>query len=372
MLIFRKSKIHQTEIIFIVAYICFFCSIFIGDLGIEMENIAQLLRYISYFCSMLQLFIRREKQNDIIFEGMIFIISFLFVIYARDFYISMLLLLIVGSRDTTESKICNISLFILIVGTIITVFGCLVGIIPDIMTSEAFSTELTRHSYGFYHSNVLPNNLVIIELLIVWKEEKHVNYILILLFEGLHILVFFLVHSRMSLLVGSLLSIGILFMSLIHQNKKVKNTLYNIANMLLIMCVGISFLLVGIYPYSKTVEKIDLFFSNRFWTALLKIKNLGLYLLNFKTNKDFYSDGIIVDNGYLFLAIRYGLIVLIFVLFILLILIKKNRDNVYKLICLICVIIIAFIDNLFLSYRFLPFLIIVFLKERSQNTIIKK
>ena len=62
---------------------------------------------------------------------------------------------------------------------------------------------------------------------------------------------------------------------------------------------------------------------------------------------------------------RYGIIALLAISIISVIMVKKNKYQMYHLICVISVFTIAFIDNSFLSYRFLPFLIFTFMRLKN-------
>ena len=102
------------------------------------------------------------------------------------------------------------------------------------------------------------------------------------------------------------------------------------------------------------------------------MNSVGIKIFNFNSNSNFYFDGITVDNGFLFIMMRYGLIALIAINFISYILTQKYKMNVYNLICIICLFAIGFIDNLFLGYRFLPFLMLAFLNTNHLNVKINR
>lgn len=208
----RKTKIYKKEIIFLLSYICFFSSLFLSDVGIasELDKLTKSLRYISYLLAFIQLLMHKEKYKQFIMELVIFALTMIFFVHTKDIYLPMLAVLIFGSRDSTEERVCNVSLNLLIIGTALVVIGNLVGFIPDIMTAKAFSTDLTRHSYGFYHSNVLPNNLLMIEILAVWKYKEKLSNIIVLLFLLLHIFIYSLTRSRMSLVVSIIITLSLI------------------------------------------------------------------------------------------------------------------------------------------------------------------
>lgn len=63
-------------------------------------------------------------------------------------------------------SVYRISLRIIIIGIISVLFLCLIGILPDILTSRDTLEQIdyNRHSLGFYHSNVFPL------LIFIWKS----------------------------------------------------------------------------------------------------------------------------------------------------------------------------------------------------------
>lgn len=360
----RQTKIYKKEIFFLFSYICFFVSLFLSDVAIEygIDSFTRKLRYMSYLLAFIQLVLHREKPKRFMIEIIIFIITMIFFVHTNDIYLPMLTVLIVGSRDSSEERVCNISLQLLTIGTILAVAGSLIGIIPDIMTAKAFSTDLTRHSYGFYHSNVLPNNLLMIQILAIWKYKDKISNLVILMFWVLHIFIYNLCGSRMSLIVGIVITLSIIVLKarfFLLKGKKILNIIaYFITPIFTILSVGFMLLV----NTNSLVNKIDLFFSNRFWAAFLKAGRVGVKLFNFNSNEFFYMDGLVIDNGYLFLLMRYGVIALLAINIISIIMVRKNENQIYHLICVISIFTIAFIDNSFLSYRFLPFLIFTFLK----------
>ena len=88
------------------------------------------------------------------------------------------------------------------------------------------------------------------------------------------------------------------------------------------------------------------------------MNRVGLKIINLMHNNEFYgNDSFVVDNGYLFIALRFGLIILIGLFVISFLLQKRYKNDLFVESCLIAVFVLAFIDNDFLSYGFLPILI---------------
>lgn len=370
----KKDKFHKKEIVFIVAYICFFSALFLGDVAINSNGVqifTKMLRYVSYMLTIVQMLIHRATLKQLASEVVIWIISMLFFIFTKDIYLPMIVMLIFGSKDSSEEHLRDISLKILVIGTVLVVFACFVGIIPDIMTAKAFSNELTRHSYGFYHSNILPNNLLMIEILMAWKYKEKISAFFIMLFLILHFIVYVLSTSRMCLLVGVALTVILLVFKLNRKLRKKNRWMSFAAYCITPVCSILSIVFMFFVNTNRIVQKMDLLFSCRFSISYLKMHSTGLRLFNFISNESFFRDGLVLDNGYLFVLMRYGFIALIAINFVSYILIRKYRKDTFNLICLSCIFIIAFIDNLFLSYRFLPFLILTVIHPENARTTSK-
>lgn len=105
-------------------------------------------------------------------------------------------------------------------------------------------------------------------------------------------------------------------------------------------------------------QKLDFILSYRF-TAIYKIiQTGGIHLITQMTNEMYFDNKIVIDNGYAFLAIRYGIVMLIFLSVIIYCIANKYRDNTFVLILIIIVACINFIDNDIIDYSCLPYLII--------------
>lgn len=364
----KRFKIYKSEVIFVGAYICFFLALFLGDTAIEpniIQFIAKILRYVSYILALIQILVHSASVKHFLLTTAIFSISMLFFIFTKDIYLPMLILLIASSKDTSEAMVLNISLILLVVGTVLVILGCLVGLIPDVLTAKAFSDELARHSLGFYHSNVLPNNLVTIEIFLIWKHREKLSNFYIIMFFVLHLIVYVLSVSRMCLVIGIALT-GILFFlksnTSFRKNKKLFALMaYCIAPVCSILSIALMFLVKN----NMVAQKIDILFSCRFSISYSKMCSVGLKIFNFNSNDVFYNDGLVLDNGYLFVLLRFGFIAVGALCVIGCILTRKYKMYIFKLICLFCVFSMAFIDNLFLSYRFLPFLILAFVNKNQ-------
>ena len=125
---------------------------------------------------------------------------------------------------------------------------------------------------------------------------------------------------------------------------------------------------------------IDVFFSGRFRLAIFKMRRIGLHLINIMSNESFVNDNITyvngkdlstiaLDNGYLYIILRYGILFLFVYFLIAYRLAKKSKENICVLGALIAVFIANFIDNYLVDYSFLPFIIWAFNDFRADAII---
>jgi hypothetical protein len=125
-----------------------------------------------------------------------------------------------------------------------------------------------------------------------------------------------------------------------------------------VFCGMLSILGMFIVTKFEFMHKIDLLFSYRLISSSWKMNRVGLKIINLMHNNEFYgNDSFVVDNGYLFIALRFGLVILIGLFVISFLLQKRYKNDLFVESCLIAVFVLAFIDNDFLSYGFLPILI---------------
>ena len=79
---------------------------------------------------------------------------------------------------------------------------------------------------------------------------------------------------------------------------------------------------------------------------------------------------VVLDNGYLYIILRYGILVLFFYFFIAYLLAQKNKKNICILGTIVMVFIANFVDNDLVDYSFLPFILWAF-NDFGTNKVIK-
>lgn len=260
-----------------------------------------------------------------------------------------------------ENKmIMKIAFYTLSIYLIMVIILCYIGVFQNVITNRYVGTS-NRYSLGFYHSNVVPliYSYIVAYGLLSNQIKKHMYW----LFLTLDICIFFLCGSRNAFLITILLIGGKYFSETRCAQNILKNNIYNTilefsakfcVPFLSLISIGIPLLLEQYQLFSK----IDSILSYRFTYIWEKIKSDGLHFLPQITNDTFFSDGIVIDNGYAFLAIRYGLFMSILLSIAIYFIAKYYKKNTFVLIVIILVAFENLIDNDIIDYSCLPYLII--------------
>lgn len=377
-------KIKKNQIAFYAAYCLFFVSLFVRDIGGEgfIVNSSRYIRFLSYGIIAIQLIAATKFNAKRLFRIFALLLATtIYGLYTGDLYWSILLLFIVSSRDIEEESILSISFRILIIGTIIVVAFGFIGILPDIINSEGSSSiVLTRHSLGFYHSNVLPLIVLYMEIYYIILHKNRPRFAIIVCFVALSILAFLLCGSRNAFYLSILLSIMVLCKRLLQNRKSILSILYIVSKCSVLVLSVFSIAMMFLVIQGGVWDKIDTIFSGRFRLGLFKMGRVGLHFINFMPNSDFFSDSItyvtgrvldtvVLDNGYLYITLRYGIIALLFYFAVSILLANKAKGTYCFLVTLIILFIANFIDNDLVDYSFLPLIVFAFSRYRGNDLL---
>ena len=333
-----KVKVKKSEILIYLSYITLYISLFLGDVY-DSGNIgiwAKILRLCSYFLIIFSCIYVKHRKNDFVKMVGILILTLMYAVKTGDLYWSILVLLIYNLKRIDIEKIFKISSKILFAGISMVLIACLLRILPDILTSRNTVVDIAynRHSFGFYHSNVLPLLIFYLEVYYICLVKENFKRIYILCFMFFSIVVNLFCNSRNALLVSIILSCCLLFWRKGLKKNEHKGlywiTILSIPGMS-IFSIAMTFLLLkgGIW------NAVDTFFSGRFRLAIFKIRRIGIHLINIMSNEDYVSDNVtyangvnlnsvVLDNGYLYVMLRYGVLIIIFYIVVAYLLAKKK------------------------------------------------
>ena len=100
--------------------------------------------------------------------------------------------------------------------------------------------------------------------------------------------------------------------------------------------------------YMPLWYRFDSIFTNRSLLSASAIQNYGIKLINNMSYSEYSGltvsvdsyihRGLVLDSGYLYILIRYGILILIFTYLILISFYKKNKNNIYM--CVVFLIMI--------------------------------
>lgn len=376
-------KLKKRQVLFYLSYIIVYISLFIGDIYNDggLDTFARYLRIYSYiliFISCINLKLKKKEFFQMLF---ILMCTLLYAMKTGDLYWSILILLIYNSKRAKIEGIYKISLNIIVIGIISVFILCAVGVLPDVLTTRNTVEQINynRHSFGFYHSNVLPLLVFYLEVYYICIKKEKVRDEMLIFFVIIANIVNFFCHSRNALILSCLLSI---FIFLVKRKKKRSNKVLYQTTILSIPCMStFSFAMMFLLLKGGIWNTIDSFFSGRFRLAIFKMRRIGIHLINIMSNKSFVKDNITyvngqnintiaLDNGYLYIILRYGILILLFYCIVAYLLAKKNRWNACILGTVIAVFMANFVDNDLVDYSFLPFILWAF-NDWGANNIIK-
>lgn len=375
-------KIKKQDFLFYIAYFLLYISFFLGDLNIVYDdfNLQKIIRIVSYVLLLISLIDLKLSKRELKFLFLIFLLLSVYSYVFKDLYWNIICLLIYRAKYCDVKTIFKISLFTNIISICIVLTLCYLGVLPDIVTyRDSFNTYSNpRHSLGFVHSNVLP--LLILYCFIYYTiiNENRTKLKFDLFFLLCSIIIYVTNNSRNAFLLTCILFISTVTLRKITLKDKYKEMIYSLTRYSVVFLSLFSYCMTFLLLRGGIWDKIDNVFSGRFRLAIFKIRSLGgIKLLNLMNNNDFSSDNImyvtgdfmhniIIDNGYLYVIIRYGLLILIFYYMVCFRLSKYYRDKPILLITIMLVFVSNFIDNDLVDYSFLPFILLAF---NYKNTI---
>lgn len=357
----NSSKINKINLLFSISYVLFVFSLFNRDVS-NIDVLYPLTipaKYIALAILTAGIMFRvyTKKQIQIV---IILLCADLLVLMKSGALIFILISLFAFFANKLDDKdILKVAYFTLLLFTLCVFIFSIVGIYNDEITKRWIDSA-TRHSLGFYHSNVLPliySYLVGYGLLTGIFKKKH--YIILLTID---LVIYYFCGSRNSLFTAFLLVLGKWFIDSvieIGKFKKIINRLVGFGAKLIVPLLAVFSIFIPLMldkvPAFRT---LDYMLSYRFTYIASMIQNMGISLIPKMTNKTYFGNEIVIDNGYAFLIIRYGVLMIIFLSILIYCVAKKYKNNTFVLFLIIVVACSNLIDNDLIDYSVLPYLII--------------
>lgn len=366
-----KKKIKISEFYFIIYYVVFFVSLFVEDIAFEID-ISPVTKVIKAFVAIILVVIALSqtwKKNFFISLLIGIIIGITILAFSGDFFWLVVILMGFMSYNINEKLMFKISFYSMIVLMCSVLFFCAMGILPDVLTYRTDMSREVRHSYGFIHSSILP--LIIFYLFTYYlKMKEKVKNEVVILFAIAGFVLFKTCQSRNAFYFLIFLCLVVYMLKSELIQKWTKKIIQILAKIIVTLCMAFS-IIPGYLRYRGVFTGFwyifDNIFTNRTLLASSAIQSYGIHLLNKMdytsymntiVNVDSYKwNGVILDSAYLYILIRYGIMVLAFLWFMFRALYKKEKNNLMNCTIIIFIALINMTDNDILSYGFLPYML---------------
>lgn len=357
----NSSKISKINLLFSISYVLFVFSLFNRD--VSNIDILYPLTIPAKYIALVMLtvgIVFRVYYKTQIQVVIILLCADLLVLVKSGALIFILISLFAFFANKLEDKdILRVAYYTLLFFTLCVFIFSIVGIYNDEITTRWVGSA-ARHSLGFYHSSVLPliySYLVGYGLLTGIFKKKH--YFILLIVD---LVIYYFCGSRNSLVTTFLLVLGKWFIDSVIETgrfKKIINRIVGFGAMLIVPLLAVFSIFIPLMLDKVAAFKVlDYMLSYRFMYIASMIKNLGISLIPKMTNKTYFENEIVIDNGYAFLIIRYGVLMIIFLSILIYCVAKKYKNNTFVLFLIIVVACSNLIDNDLIDYSVLPYLII--------------
>lgn len=316
-------------------------------------------KYVSLIIMIIGMFYSKYSKKELILFIILLLLDLVILVNSKVLIFIIISLFAIVSTNINDENILKLAYYTLLIYTIFTLVLLIIGVYDDEITNRWVGGN-ARHTLGFYHSNVLPliySYLVGYGLACEIYKKRHYFLLVILNF-----VIYYLCGSRNVFFTTLLLITGKWLADSLLKKEKLKkvfnSVLFFLAKYIVLILTTISLVIPLLVEHIKLLNILDYILSYRF-TAIAKIIQIeGIHLITSITNEAYFSNEIVIDNGYAFLAIRYGIIILLFLSGIVYLIAKRYRDNTFALILIIVVSCVNFIDNDIIDYSCLPYLII--------------
>lgn len=354
----RLSKIRLFEI----GYVLYYFTLFFEDLPLDSSFLFKLLRYSAYLCFAFYYLATRPAVKQMICAVVLFAVNFAIGFEMRDFYWAILMAMLFAFRSAEPERILKMSFNLLLALTVATLCLAIVGALPNLNTMRG-GDGLARYSMGFYHSNVFP--LAVFHLfclrILILSPKQRMPVMETLYWVILTIVTYFACGSRNALIGTGLCIVAYFVVEYVTQRRIVRKVLLFASKWIVCFCVLFSVILMLLQGTNITlVHRINGLFSGRFGLAYTQMKETGLALINTMPRSMFG----VLDNGYLFIVLRYGVVYVVFYMFLQYYLSAKYKGNLPALAVFTVAAIMNMVDNDLLSYGFLPLMVLAVSRRR--------
>lgn len=356
-----QSKVKPTYFIFALSYALFTFSLFNRDVSnIDVFYfLTTPAKYTALVLLTIGICFRAYSKRQINLVIILLCADLIVLVRSGVLIFILISLFALYATKINDKDILKIAFYMLLLLTLTVLVLSLLGIYDDKITRRWINGTV-RHSLGFYHSNVFPlifSYLVGYGLLSGIFKSRH-SLILIIL----DLVIYHFCGSRNSLFTVLILIIGKFIIDNTKANTKIKNKINRIMEFVAKTIVPLLSLISIIIPLlldkAPMLRALDFLMSYRFTYIANMIQKLGIKLIPKISNEMYFDNEIVIDNGYAFMTLRYGILIVILFSILVYNAAIKYKDNTFALLTIIVVAVCNLIDNDLIDYSVLPYLII--------------
>ena len=347
---------NRYRLIWDIAYVLYFISFFINDIAFTSESIqltlVKIVRYLAYLLFVIYfVFLECVKKKKIVVSLLAILFAAFCTYFTGDIYFATLAFVILSSYYIKPYHIFRVSYIVLILSTLFVVLGSVIHIFPMI-NSPRKNGNGARLGLGFYHSNVLPLILfyLICYKIVISKKRIHLFRIACWILAGL--VVYKLCDSKNGLICCLLTVFGYLVFS---KTKKGNGFFLFLAKYSIVFLSLFSIVMMLLQGTNSEFSLLlNRLMSSRLSISYSQYSRMGLHLVSLMDSNTYIDQRSVIDNGYLYIAMRYGFIYLMLYWFTHFKFAKKHYNQPLVLGILIVISLANFIDNDLQSYGYLP------------------
>ena len=367
-----RSK--KSDFVFSFYYVLFFFSLFLDDVGVKFQTlllVSKLAKLIVLCLLAGIIFTSHVRRDRLRMACLCLFIGFMVLISAGDFFLLIVIMMGVASSRISDSLVLRLSIGCIVSFSIIVFLLFVIGLLPDNVSARTGYSETLRHSFGFAHSTVFP--LIIFYLLtyLLMLKKEHVNRAELAVILMISFILYCTCDSR-NAIIGVILLMILWFLYKNAKPRYYRSKMLNFCfKMIFALCTVASFL--PAYLRSKNQFMLlwyiyDKIFTNRSLFGSSAINAFGIHILTVMKSSEYRSTpvlvdsaewtGVILDNGYMYIIIRYGWVAIMFLGLVFWGFYKKYRYMPFAQAVIVVVAVVNMTDNDFLSYGFLPYMLI--------------
>jgi len=274
------------------------------------------------------------KKNIFFYLIFIFLVLFTNAIITRQFILLLNFLVIVALSNMVSKVdlILYANAAALIIGICIVLLLFWLGVIP---ARSIIQNDRLRHFLGFNLPVILPNLYATFVTYYAFIKKEDINIVVLILLAVPSFIIMNFTDGRQNFFT-LILMIGLLVVSKCLKKEKIVNILYYSNLLLFFGGIFVSIFAAAFYYSLPFLREWDFFFTGRFSWFALAWENFPIRLLG--NNVAGHMVRINIDNLYLQLLLRGGVIIFAIFIYVMITLLKhykENKDNTALVISII-------------------------------------